>query len=69
MAVVGSAAIIASAPVHATGVAHLVNETVRPGYNSGGRGQGYADLVGDNKADFNTSDEFPTSYPISQAVG
>lgn len=68
----------------ADAVAYLVNVTVRPGYNFAnadhalayGRGvcdkiaQGrpYAQLVGDVKADFNTSDEFQASYLISQAA-
>jgi hypothetical protein len=65
-------------------VAYLVNVTVRPGYNfpnaqaaldygygvcdkvSGGRP--FPDLMGDVKADFNTSDEYQASYLISQAV-
>jgi hypothetical protein len=65
-------------------VAYLVNVTVRPGYNfpnaqaaldygygvcdkvSGGRP--FPDLMGNVKADFNTSDEYQASYLISQAV-
>jgi Protein of unknown function (DUF732) len=65
-------------------VAYLVNVTVRPGYNfpnadaalrygygicdnvSGGRT--YAQVMGDVKADFNTSDEYQASYLITQAV-
>jgi hypothetical protein len=85
VAVAGSAAIIAAAPAQADAVAYLVNVTVRPGYNfpnaaaaldygngicdKVAAGRGYADLVGDVKADFNTSDEFQASYLISQAVG
>ncbi len=85
VAVLGSTAIIASAPAQADAVAYLVNVTVRPGYNfpnaesaldygnaicdKVATGRGYADLVGDVKADFNTSDEFQASYLISQAVG
>jgi len=70
--------------VHADAVAYLVNATVRPGYNfpnadaalsyargicdrvSGGRT--YAQVMGDVKADFNTSDEYQAPYLISQAV-
>ncbi len=85
VAVVGSAAIITSGPAQADAVAYLVNVTVRPGYNfpnaaaaldygyalcdKVAAGRGYADLVGDVKADFNMSDEFQASYLISQAVG
>jgi hypothetical protein len=65
-------------------VAYLVNVTVRPGYNfpnadaalsygygicdkvSGGRT--YAQVMGEVKADFNTSDEYQASYLITQAV-
>jgi Protein of unknown function (DUF732) len=81
----GYAAVIGSAPARADAVAYLVNVTVRPGYNFpnaaaaldyGHRicdkvaaGRRYADLVGDVKADFFTSDEFQASYLISQAVG
>ncbi|BBZ59195.1 DUF732 domain-containing protein [Mycolicibacterium monacense] len=65
-------------------VAYLVNVTVRPGYNFANadhalaygrgicdkiaQGRGYAQLVGDIKADFRTSDEFQASYLISQAA-
>jgi hypothetical protein len=65
-------------------VAYLVNVTVRPGYNFANadaalsyghgicdkvsQGRGYAQVMGDVKADFNTSDEFQASYLISQAV-
>jgi Protein of unknown function (DUF732) len=65
-------------------VAYLVNVHVRPGYNfpnadaalgygygicdkvSGGRA--YAQLMGEVKADFATSDEYQASYLINQAV-
>jgi Protein of unknown function (DUF732) len=85
MAALGYAALIGSVPARADTVAYLVNVTVRPGYNFANAaaaldygygicdkvaaGRGYADLVGDVKADFNTSDEFHASYLISQAVG
>lgn len=65
-------------------VAYLVNVTVRPGYNFANadaalsyghgicdkvsQGRSYAQLMGDVKGDFNTSDEFQASYLISQAV-
>jgi hypothetical protein len=69
---------------HADAVAYLIDVTVRPGYNfaspddalsygnqlcdkvSGGRS--YADLIGDVKSHFNTSDEFQASYLIDKAV-
>jgi Protein of unknown function (DUF732) len=70
--------------VRADVVAYLLNETVRPGYNfanadaalSYGHGicdkvsQGctYAEVMGDVKADCNTSDEYQASCLISQAV-
>jgi Protein of unknown function (DUF732) len=65
-------------------VAYLVNVTVRPGYNFANadaalsyghgicdkvsQGRSYTQVMGDVKADFNTSDEFQASYLISQAV-
>jgi hypothetical protein len=68
----------------AEAVAYLVNVTVRPGYNvahadqasSYGHGicdkvsqaRSYAQVMGDVKADCNTSDEYQASYLISQAV-
>jgi len=69
---------------HADTVAYLVNVTVRPGYNFANAdqalaygygvcdkiaaGRPYAQLVGDVKSDFNTSDEFQASYLISQSA-
>jgi hypothetical protein len=65
-------------------VAYLVNVTVRPGYNFAdadaalsyghdicdkvSQGRSYGQVMGDVKADFNTSDEYQASYLISQAV-
>ena len=65
-------------------VPYLVNVTVRPGYNFANadaalsyghgicdkvsQGRTYAQVMGDVKGDFNTSDEFQASYLISQAV-
>ena len=65
-------------------VAYLVNVTVRPGYNfpnaqaaldygygicdKVAAGRGFPQVMGDVRADFNTSDEFQASYLISQAV-
>jgi len=85
VATLGYAAVIGSAPARADTVAYLVNVTVRPGYNfpnaaaaldygygmcdKVAAGRGYADLVGDVRADFNIPDEFQASYLISQAVG
>jgi hypothetical protein len=68
----------------ADAVAYLVNVTVRPGYNFANadaalsyghgicdkvsQGRTYPQVMGDVKADFNTSDEYQASYLISQAV-
>ena len=65
-------------------VAYLVNVHVRPGYNfpnadaalsygygicdKFAAGRGFPDVMGDVRADFNTSDDFQASYLISQAV-
>lgn len=65
-------------------VAYLVNVTVRPGYNFAnaddavrygqticdkvGAGRAYGSVVGDLKADFNTSDEYQASYLIAQSA-
>jgi Protein of unknown function (DUF732) len=65
-------------------VAYLLNVTVRPGYNFANadaalsyghgicdkvsQGRTYAQVMGDVKADFDTSDEYQASYLISQAV-
>jgi hypothetical protein len=83
-ALCGVATVAVTPFARADTVAYLVNVTVRPGYNfpnadealrygygicdkvSGGRS--YAQLMGDVKADFNTSDEYQASYLISQAV-
>jgi hypothetical protein len=69
---------------HADSVAYLIDVTVRPGYNFASaadalaygqqlcdkvsQGRSYADLIGDVKSDFNTSDEFQASYLIDKAV-
>lgn len=63
---------------------YLVNITVRPGYNFGGadqalsygygicdkvsQGRTYAQIMGDVKTDFNTSDDYQASYLVAQAV-
>lgn len=65
-------------------VAYLVNVTVRPGYNFAdaddavhygqticdkvGAGEAYSAIIGDLKADFNTSDDYQGVYLINQAV-
>lgn len=80
----GGAALTTAPAVTADAVAYLVNVTVRPGYNFANadqalayghgicdkiaQGEGYAALMGDVKADFNTSDEYQASYLISQAA-
>ncbi|WAC94345.1 DUF732 domain-containing protein [Mycobacterium sp. Aquia_213] len=69
---------------HADTVAYLVNVTMRPGYHFANadaalsyghgicdkvsQGHSYAQVMGDVKADFNTTDEYQASYLISQAV-
>ena len=65
-------------------VAYLVNVTVRPGYNfpnaqaaldygygicdKVAAGRGFPQVMGDVRADFNTSDDYQASYLVSQAV-
>jgi hypothetical protein len=65
-------------------VAYLVNATVRPGYhfaNPDGalpygqgicdtvaQGRGYAQIIGEVQADFQTADDYQASYLITQAV-
>jgi hypothetical protein len=72
-------------PARADAVAYLVNVTVRPGYNFPDAdtalaygnsicervraGERYAQIMGEVKRDFSTSDEYQASYLISQAVG
>jgi hypothetical protein len=76
--------VAAPAPAHADAVAYLVNVTVRPGYNFAsadaalsygheicdkiGAGRGYPQLIGDVKADFNTTDEYQAAYLITEAA-
>jgi hypothetical protein len=71
-------------PARADSVAYLVNVTVRPGYNFANADEalhyGYAlcdriaagipykQVMGDVKRDFQTADEYQTSYLISQAA-
>lgn len=68
----------------ADSVAYLVNVTVRPGYHfpspnaalDYGYGicdkianhEGFAQLLGDVKTDFNTSDEYQAQYLVTQAA-
>jgi hypothetical protein len=79
-----AAALVSAASANADVVAYLVNVTVRPGYNFANaddamayghgicdkvdQGRTYAQIMGDVKADFNTSDEYQASYLITQAV-
>jgi Protein of unknown function (DUF732) len=76
-------ALPATPSAHADVGVYLLNVTVRPVYHFGGAqpaldygygicdklraGEGYPQLVGDLKADFNTNDEFTASYLLSQA--
>jgi Protein of unknown function (DUF732) len=69
---------------HADVVAYLVNVTVRPGYNFANaddavrygqgvcgkvaEGRAYGAVIGDLKADFNTSDDYQAAYFVNQAV-
>ena len=80
----GIATLTSAPGVRADVVAYLLNVTVRPGYNFANadaalsyghgicdkvsQGRSYAQVMGDVKGDFNTSDEFQASYLISQAV-
>jgi hypothetical protein len=80
----GIATLASAPSVRADVVAYLVNVTVRPGYNFANAdaalsygngicgkvsaGRRYAQVMGDVKADFHTSDEYQASYLISQAV-
>ncbi|BBX94260.1 MULTISPECIES: DUF732 domain-containing protein [Mycolicibacterium] len=79
-----AAVMVGTPVAHADNVGYLVNVTVRPGYNFANAdqalaygygvcdkiaaGKSYAQLVGDIKSDFNTSDEFQASYLISQSA-
>lgn len=79
-----NAAASMAAPAHADVTAYLVNVTVRPGYNFANAdaaiaygqgicdkiasGRSYAQIMGDVKSDFATSDEFQASYLITQAA-
>jgi len=83
-ALLAAAVMVSMPVAHADNLGYLVNVTVRPGYNfanadqalaygygvcdkiAGGRT--YAQLVGDIKSDFSTSDEFQASYLISQSA-
>jgi hypothetical protein len=82
--VVSAAALVAAPTASADQVAYLVNVHVRPGYNfpnadaALGYGysvcdrvaskMGYAQLVDQVKADFNTADYYQGAYLINQAV-
>jgi hypothetical protein len=75
---------VAVAPVaRADVVAYLVNVHMRPGYNfpnadaavrygygicDSAAGRAFPEVMGDVRADFNTSDDYQASYLISQAV-
>lgn len=83
-AFVCAAAVAQAIPAHADTVAYLVNVTVRPGYNFASpdqalayghgicdkvaAGHPYAQVMGDIKTDFHTTDEYQASYLIIQAV-
>jgi hypothetical protein len=79
-----STVMVAVPTASADEIGYLVNVNVRPGYNFAnadqalayGRGicdkiasgERYAQLAGDVKADFSTSDEFQASYLIGQSA-
>jgi uncharacterized protein YebE (UPF0316 family) len=81
---VGLGALVALPAANADAVGYLVNVTVRPGYNFANAdqaldyghgvcdkiaaGTSYAQVIGDIKADFNTSDDFQASYLVSQSA-
>jgi hypothetical protein len=83
LAAVGTA-LFATPTAHADAVAYLVNVTVRPGYNFANAdqalayghgvcdkfatGRTYAQVIGDIKADFNTTSEFQASYLVAQSA-
>lgn len=80
----GAVPMIGAPRAGADAVAYLVNVTMRPGYNFANadaaldyghslcdrlsQGRTYAQLIGDIKADFNTTDDYQASYLLSQAV-
>jgi Protein of unknown function (DUF732) len=84
IAMFGVAASAIAPGARADVVAYLVNVTVRPGYRFAdadaalsygygicdkvSQGRTYAQVMGDVKADFSTSDEYQASYLIGQAV-
>ena len=83
-AMVGAATLGLAPCARADVVAYLVNVHVRPGYNfpnadaalgygygicdKVSAGSAYAQVMGEVKADFATSDEYQASYLINQAV-
>ena len=84
VALAGAATLMLAPCARADVVAYLVNVHVRPGYNfrnadaalgygygicdKVSAGRAYAQVMGEVKADFATSDEFQASYLINQAV-
>jgi hypothetical protein len=84
VALAGAATLALAPCARADVVAYLVNVHVRPGYNfpnadaalgygygicdKVSAGRAYAQVMGEVKADFATSDEYQASYLISQAV-
>ena len=84
VAFAGAATLMLAPCARADVVAYLVNVHVRPGYNfrnadaalgygygicdEVSAGHAYAQVMGEVKADFATSDEFQASYLINQAV-
>lgn len=76
--------LVQATPAQADTVAYIVNVTVRPGYNFANAeqaisygygvcdkiraGEPFAQIVGDIKRDFNTSDDYQGTYLISQSA-
>lgn len=81
---VGLAGVLSAPPARADVVAYLVNVQVRPGYNfpnadaalaygngvcdKVAQGRTFAQVMGDVRGDFGTTDDYQASYLISQAV-
>ncbi|SEA61115.1 MULTISPECIES: DUF732 domain-containing protein [unclassified Mycobacterium] len=83
-AIIAAAAAVVTPQAHADAVAYLFNVQVRPGYNFPNAdaalnygngicdkvmsGRLFAQVMGDVRTDFDTTDDYQASYLISQAV-
>jgi len=79
-----AAGVTGAAPAPADPVSYLVNVTVRPAYTSAdadtalahgyvicdavAHRRSYAQVTSDVRADFQTTDQYQASYPVTQAV-